>query len=879
MPDVHNGSSPAVDVRPPAPIETSYLESLLSEESPLYVARPEDVTAIVAHWDAANAGSPRMVRLQAPFGGGRRALMGEVMRTLRGSTEDPLLWRVTCSDQEDGAQWMVRMYGSLIAHATSDILRRGKIEMVLNGQVPNQTKRVQEWFQHFVAALKESKTDPKTGQVELRIPQDNPLIGLVEVIVGIARKMPVVLELQSPYVVHSVLVAQFLECLLDEARRANARLLAVIYDEPESEVAETSHPAPLRDFYQRRADGLHAHLIAPWGAEDTGRYLASRKLQSDAERIAGIASGRPGFIAELVDILVEGDRLGDDLSSVTLASLVPMQVDQDELDIPEAPAAEGERKHASEADAPMIAYLAALVGQVFPSSLVAEMGGFERESVDDLLDAMEDLFEEVQFSESLGTWLYKFKRGSWREGILEHNDTTEGHELARRVGLFMERFLVPRGQAFVTRTARIYAEHSAPNRAMTMRAVALTRDNPDAWIMAYEMIKYFDEVPWTDPMRRSVMTTLLDHLVSANRIGPADRVHAEATTWATEKEDRDLQSWLLLTGSKLDARRQDFFRARDRARDALIMAEALGNRARMAEIWAHLSTVELQDGKPEEAVAAADKSMEFGSQDQADGKKVVLPAILSQSEIVRGVIARRNGAFDQAIDHFRRANEVAGTTGLAPLALESGLALGEALLAHGQIDKAREVLQRVIGATRQLRAPLRERAASELLAQAEGAARNYEAALQLAQRALQISQQMRIEQAVPVDLYHVGFFHLAQNKGAAALPFFKEARERLKANATHPILKDLHYYTGLASLQAGDMELARESLRRSLQPLQAAREVRKLVTALDQLAAIEHRRGDAETAKKLLNDAINIARQADLKDEKKALKKRLESIS
>ena len=45
------------------------------------------------------------------------------------------------------------------------------------------------------------------------------------------------------------------------------------------------------------------------------------------------------------------------------------------------------------------------------------------------------------------------------------------------------------------------------------------------------------------------------------------------------------------------------------------------------------------------------------------------------------------------------------------------------------------------------------------------------------------------------------------------------------------------------------------------------------------LTGIEHRGGNGEQAKKLLNDAIGIARQANMKDERKALKKRLESIS
>ena len=55
--------------------------------------------------------------------------------------------------------------------------------MVLNSQLPAQPARVQTWYQQFIAAMKESKTDKETGQIQLRMPQDNPLIGLVEVAV------------------------------------------------------------------------------------------------------------------------------------------------------------------------------------------------------------------------------------------------------------------------------------------------------------------------------------------------------------------------------------------------------------------------------------------------------------------------------------------------------------------------------------------------------------------------------------------------------------------------------------------------------------------------------------------------------------------------
>src|SRR5690606_29764268 len=101
-------------------------------------------------WNEVKGGTPHVLRLQAPFGGGRRALVGELFRRISDSGDDAILWRVACLDQENGLQWLVRMYGSFLAALTGDVLRKGKIEMILNAQLPNQPKRVQGWYQSFV---------------------------------------------------------------------------------------------------------------------------------------------------------------------------------------------------------------------------------------------------------------------------------------------------------------------------------------------------------------------------------------------------------------------------------------------------------------------------------------------------------------------------------------------------------------------------------------------------------------------------------------------------------------------------------------------------------------------------------------------------------
>ncbi|MBA2320374.1 MAG: hypothetical protein H0V89_04390, partial [Deltaproteobacteria bacterium] len=540
----------------------------MSDDRPLYVTRDSDLAALHARWEAARNGSPSVVRLTAPFGGGRRALCTSLAAKIQG--DDPIVWRVTCLDQENGLQWLVRMYGALIASLSQDILRRGRVEMALNSQLPTQPKRVQGWYQQFISALKEAKTDREKGQVQLKLPTDNPLIGLVEVAVGIARRVPLYLELQAASGVNSLGLAMFTEALMAEARHANAKLLIVLFDEPEDEVTKALTPLPLLDLYQRRSAEITVQSIAPWGADEVKRFLDSKGLPStNAEGIARITTGRPGFVAELAEILQAQGQLEGDIGGITLASLVPMTIDEGELEIPSEPPKEGERKHAGPGDAGRAAFFAALLGQAFPANLVADMGGFERDSVDDLIDAMGDLFEEVQYSQEMGTWLYRFKRGCWREGILEQNTSDEGKDLARRVGMFMERFLVPRGYGFIVKTARVYAENGAGGRASLLRAMALTNDSPDIWGLAYDFSKYFDEIGWSDALRRTVYMNLLDRLVNNGTIQAAEQVHGEVSTWAAERSDRELTAWLLYAGSRLDARRQDLYRARDRARDAI----------------------------------------------------------------------------------------------------------------------------------------------------------------------------------------------------------------------------------------------------------------------------------------------------------------------
>jgi hypothetical protein len=111
------------------------------------------------------------------------------------------------------------------------------------------------------------------------------------------------------------------------------------------------------------------------------------------------------------------------------------------------------------------------------------------------------------------------------------------------------------------------------------------------------------------------------------------------------------------------------------------------------------------------------------------------------------------------------------------------------------------------------------------------------------------------------------------------LSYFKQSEERIGAlGSAHPLVKELYYFKGMAHLQAGQGDDARRTLQTSLRYLQEGKDWRKMCSALEQLAAIEERSGNAEVAKKLLNDAVNFASQADLREERKNLRKKLEAL-
>ncbi|MBN1334803.1 MAG: hypothetical protein JXB39_02470 [Deltaproteobacteria bacterium] len=834
--------------------------------TPLFVARETDIQALRTHLEAARAGDGRMVLLEAPFGGGHRALTGELFRLLASEADDVLLWRVAFTEEEDGLRTLLRLYATLFGLLHRTPLQRTRVEMVLNAQMPQHPKRVQTWFQSFIDGLHRG---PKPGEetFQVGLPRDNPLLGMVEILHGIASKIPVVLEIQNVSACQSVSIYAFLEALLDVVR-GHSRMLVILHSEPSDEVGRAWMPGPWTDLLERRAADLHRISLVPWGEEEVRAFLRSRGVEADAAALVQAARGLPGFVAEIVDFLEAEGRLSEIRPGMTLATLTPTAADEGEIEAEEKPEdAEGKRRRAGLADVPPIQHAAALLGHLFPSNILADMLGLERDSVDDVLDACSDLFAEQQFSEPLQSWLYTFKRPFFRFGVLEAHQTPEDRERALKVAGFMERFLAPRSLEFLSRTSRAYAEAGEVRRAAIIRNLALSGDRPEVWGMAHELIGNYDEVPWSDSIRKSVYMNLLDRMIQGGSVDVAERLFGEVMQWASSKGDRALESWVLFAGSRLDYRRQDLYRARDRARDALTLVEALEDRFRAAEIHNHLAMIELSDGNPNAAL----------EQVRTAGERSDAPPIQAHGAFVRGLVARRDRKFTEAVEHFRKANEIAGAAGLGPLALEAAVSLGEALLASRQTAQAADVLTRSVQIAQALQNPLRERAAVALLAQAQAAQDLKEAALQSARRTLELTESLGLKQFVPVDTYNLGLFTFVAGNATEAVALFRRARDGVNPN-DQILVRELHFNLGNALRAVGETAEARKALETALDLAQKTKDVAKGLRIREILADLSLAEGDKDAARSMLNAALAEAEAAELREDRKNLKRKLEGL-
>ena len=836
--------------------------------SPIYVAKPSDLAVLTEKWNLAKEGNAQTVLLTGEFGGGKRAIVAELARRARADEQDVLVFRPVFSEEEDGQNALVKLFASIYSYLHGNLALRGKVEMALSSRLPNQPQRVQRWIRSFIDGMKKGAPKPGETQFQLHLPTDNPLIGFIEIIHEMAQAFPVILEFQNIHALQSIPMVAMLKAYIHEAQKVEGIKLLTIMSSLPIEGNEAWLSLPLQDTLKEEAENFSTLSLEAWGADDVTAYLASKEYGfGHEEKIAELTKGRPGFIAELADSLNEDEELLAKLPDLTLETFVDLSPDEDEL---EEASEEGEqgRKPAKADDAERIAFISALLGLSFPSGIVADMLALERGSVDDIFDATEDVYKEVQHSKPLGTWIYQFQKAMYRESVLARHQSEDDLRITGNTAAFVERFLAPAGYGYAVKALRLYAKAGLEQHAARMRNVALGADQPQMWNLSRDIYQYFDEVSWSDAIKRTTYINLCERMSRVGDVNEAEKLLKETLDWAAKKEDKALRAFLRLSGSRLDARRQDLYRARERAQEALELYRELDSKVQQAEALGQLALIEFNDGKPNAAIDRVNQADELSE----------VPALRALTNFIRGLVAQRDKNLEKATEYFEHANQLAGQAGRGALALDAGMKMGEVLLTAGHTAKAADVLNRVAQIAQGIRAPAQERTACAMLAQAHASLQNFEAALGVAQRALQISTTLKFQKLIPADLYNVGLFQLMLKKPSEAVAILKQARQL--ADATNvPFMKELLFHLAQAQLQIGERSVAEQTLAAVMKPIQATQDGGRALIVYQQMGELAIARNDISRAKQMYNQALNVAKQVKNKEAQKALKERLKDLN
>jgi hypothetical protein len=209
--------------------------------------------------------------------------------------------------------------------------------MALSSQIPSQTERVQRWYRSFIEGMKKGAPKPGEDKFQVHLPTDNPLLGFVEIIQGIAQAFPTILAFQNTHAVHSLPFMATLKALLTESKKVSGIKLLTIIDMVPTEGNELWLSEPLVDVLEQEKDNLVQLKLSAWEAKDVSQFLKSKDYQFGLEdKIVELTDGRPGFIDELCDMINNDSDLQEKLPSMQLSDLADVQPDEDELE--EAPA-------------------------------------------------------------------------------------------------------------------------------------------------------------------------------------------------------------------------------------------------------------------------------------------------------------------------------------------------------------------------------------------------------------------------------------------------------------------------------------------------------------------------------------------------------------
>ncbi len=833
-------------------------------EPDAFVGRADVIARIEQTWQEAVEGAARVVDLEGERGSGRRTVVSQVIER---TDAEPLPVRVGFLEGDDGFKALLRVYGAVYGALHDDEPLRESVRKHLEAAKERGKQPMRMWVEAFLAGMDNPRPDTTSNKFQVTVPRHSPYLGLLEVLSSLTSRHPVILDLGDVDHVVSYPFWAFLSALVARAAREELPLLIVLRHAPLTVPSEEPRPYVARFGF---LEGLPEQVavtrirLEPLAEADVdaivaGRFSPNRFPQTLISWLHRESGGNPGRLDEIVTLFEERDVFvaADDETWVLTADIDSLAWADWLPPLPEAQAALARE----------VLQVAAVEGRVFTASVIAEHLEVDRDTVDDLLDELEETVREVVFHESVQSWLYEFRSNLVHDHYRDSLTARARGELARSLADLLEKRYVGRAVEYACKAGRLWLEAGEPKRYWSLVGLAFSADRPDILQMGAEIVKA-QEADYPVALYKGLHLTLFEKTVGTAPLDFLTATLKDVEAWAEAREDREIVPWLALYRARIAQRSGNLAEAKRFAEESRAGFARQGNVVREAEALVAKALLAQAEGDRDAALEFATRAL----------RKTRFPPTRAQALFVVGVQRKLRGDIQRAVDVLREALDLSAKTSQIPLHLDVGVNIAECLLMGGKTQDAVNLLKQLEEMAEKTRQPNRRFAALSLQAKAYAAMQDLPKALEQASAALKLAREIKSRSFEVSALLDLGIFALVQSQFDEALVYLREGEKIARELDDKRLLQETLFHLAMATTSVRDYERALSMYHEVLKLTRERHDVRREGNTLFNIAGIYLHEEQFDKARTHLEQAAPLIKKAGTPEEKRALRRAQEKL-
>ncbi len=833
-------------------------------EPDTFVGRAEVMVSLEEAWQAVVEGAARVVDIQGEAGSGRRTL---VSRLLSRTDAQPLPIRVDFLEADDGFKALLRVYGALYGALHDDASLQASVKDHLEAARKSAKEPVRTWLDAFLAGMDNPKPDTASHQFQVTVPRHSPYLALYEVLASLTSRHPILLDLGEVDNVVSYTFWAFLAAVVARAAREDLPVMVVLRHRPGVEPEVKPQPYVARSsFLDNLPDEAPATRIRlePLTSTDFAEILAARYTPNRfppalATWLHERCQGSPGLLDEWLtlledrDVLLEADDdtwiVGQELEEPDWAEWLPS--------VPEE----------QEALARQVLQAAAMEGRTFTASIIADHLEVDKDTVDDLLDELEEIVREVVYHESAQSWLYAFRSTLLHRFYRESLGPAARSELARSLAELVEKRYAGRSVEYACKAGRLWLDAGEPKRYWSLLGLALSADRADILLMGAEIIKK-EPARYPVALYKGVYLTLFEKTAGTAPVDTLLEMLNDVQAWAEDREDLEIVPWLALYRARVAQRTGDLGEARRLAAEARTGFARQRNVVKEAEALIAMALIAQMAGDASAAVEHASRAL----------KKTQFPPVRAQALFVLGVQYKLRGEIQRAVDTLREVLDLSARTSQMSLHLDAGINIAECLLMGGRAPDAVNLLKQLVGVAEQAKQPARRHGALSLLAKAHAAQQDVTKAVEQATAALKLARELKSRQLEALDLLDLGIFSLIRSQFDEALVYLREGEKIARASKEGRLLQETLFHLAMATTSVRDYDRALDIYQEVLKLTRERKDLRREGNTLFNIAGIYLHKEEFARARDFLRKASPLIKKKGTAEEKQALRQAQEKL-